>query len=54
MQEVENLRLQIGELLDGVGLKTGPGSPKSPTQPGPAQPSSRGRIFRNFLNFFFK
>lgn len=54
MQEVENLRLQIGELLDGVGLKTGPGSPKSPTQPAPTQPSSRGRIFRNFLNFFFK
>lgn len=52
MQELESLRLQIGELLDKAGTSAIPAQSKKST-PAPTQPSSRNRLLQDLLRFFY-
>ncbi len=53
MQEMESLRLQIGELLNGAGSGLGPVTPKDYQTPAPVRPSPKSGVLQDLLRYFF-
>jgi hypothetical protein len=55
MQELESLRLQIGDLLDRAGSTSSPVQPKAPSPTAPAQTPSRNRggVLEGLFKYLF-